>query len=223
MIDDREGQGFRQVGSLIHTTGNLRLRSGSTPTEQPQSSATTGRQSLAARGSSSTGPQLGATAAGSLQSEAAETDRQLLASLPPSVACALRERVVDRTTQAYGFDCEFVGYALDRKIQEDDRIATLARAEAALRPAPAEVVKSELARLKVTTKARAEAAEDLALTMAAYAEYLREYPADVVRDALRWWARNEKWWPAWAELKDLLERRVKRRRALAEALRRASL
>ena len=56
------------------------------------------------------------------------------------------------------------------------------------------------------------------LTMAAYAEYLAEYPADVVIDALRWWARVEKWWPAWSELKELLDRRVIRRKALRKAL-----
>lgn len=130
---------------------------------------------------------------------------------------ALREEVIDRTTEAFGFDVEFRGYRqIDAPVADIDR--ALALVDDSLASASPQLIKAELARLRVTTKARAEGADDLRMTMAAYAEYLTEYPADVVVDALRWWARVEKWWPAWAELKELLDRRVLKRKALRKAL-----
>ena len=75
-------------------------------------------------------------------------------------------------------------------------------------------------RLKLRTKNRAQSEKELAFQIAIYADDLAEYPQDVVVGALRYWAKNEKWWPAWAELKALLDARVNRRLALIEALRR---
>ncbi|KKM12092.1 hypothetical protein LCGC14_1720340, partial [marine sediment metagenome] len=63
--------------------------------------------------------------------------------------------------------------------------------------------------------------EDLAALIAIYAEELAEYPLDVVRDACRTWARREKWFPAWADLRALCEERVMKRRDLLMALRRS--
>jgi len=40
----------------------------------------------------------------------------------------------------------------------------------------------------------------------------------VVIDACRYWARAETWFPSWAELKDQLDARVKRRRRLRDAV-----
>ncbi len=99
-----------------------------------------------------------------------------------------------------------------------DLAASLALVDGALRPAPKTVIQSELARLRVMTKSRNENQADLTMTAAAYADALAEYPADVVADALRNWAACEKWWPAWAELKDRLDRGVRKRRALRAAL-----
>jgi hypothetical protein len=116
---------------------------------------------------------------------------------------------------------ELVSYNVGEAPLEDIKRA-LWMVEQTLRPAPSVTIVNELARLKVTTKSRAEAGEDLTLMLAAYAEYLSEYPSDVVVDAMRAWARNEKFWPAWSELKESLDWRVKKRRAIQAGLRRAA-
>lgn len=223
MDDHREERGFQPIGSLTKQAANSLSPTVSTPTPSPRNSATIGLVSPAARDSRPIGRQHGEIAVvrspgaeGKLPSPA-QVDQNLLASLPRSVASALRERIIDRSTPEYGWDCEFVGY-YQIDAPEADVAEALMQTNATLIPVPGEVVKAELARLKVTTKSRAESGDDLKLTLAAYAEYLAEYPADVVVDALRWWARNEKWWPAWAELKELLDRRVRRRKALKLAL-----
>lgn len=226
---DREERGFRPIGSLTPPIENSRTVSASTQTTPSMSSATSGLPSPESAGQRSIGRRRGATDAATLPSvkeafaanNPTLVDRSLLASLPPCVTSALVPVRVDHSTERYGYDAEIVSYTVGNAPLEEIKRA-LWMVEYTLRPTPDAKVKSELARLKVTTKSRAEAGEDLALALAAYAEYLAKYPEDVVVDALRYWARNETWWPSWSELKGLLDYRVKKRRALRDALQRAA-
>lgn len=224
-----EDRGFRQIGSLTTPIENLRVISDSTPTTQSSSSAIIGQESQAREGLRLAGPERGVIAAEKLPSvreafaanNPALVDKSLWASLPRSVTSALEPVTVDISTERYGYEVELVSFNVGDAPAEDLKRA-LWMVEKTLRPAPKVVVQSELARLKVTTKSRAENGEDLSLMLAAYAEYLEEYPADVMVDAMRAWARNEKWWPAWSELKESLDWRVKKRRALQAGLGRAA-
>lgn len=118
----------------------------------------------------------------------------------------------------FGWDGEIQRYELVTIPPASDLETAAAMIEAATRPAAPNVVKSELARLRATTISRNTEASDLALTFAAYADALSEYPADVVIDTCRFWGRNEKWWPALAELRARMDRKYRRRRLLAEAI-----
>lgn len=122
----------------------------------------------------------------------------------------------------HGFDCELLGFEMTGAPPAGDVHSALETLRKAMAPAPTRVIASEIARLRVMTKSRAESDEDLQLMAAAYVEELAAYPADVVIDACRTWARREKFWPAWHELQEMLDRRVKKRRAMLEALERAA-
>jgi hypothetical protein len=141
-------------------------------------------------------------------------------SLPQSAKSSLVAVYEDRTTAEYGWDQVLTGYQCRHDVPLADRAAALAILDVALSPAPVEAVAREVTRLRMMTKARAEDATDTKFMAAAYMEELTRYPADIVSDALRFWARNEKWWPAWSELRDLLDARVRRRRAMKAALER---
>ncbi len=147
-----------------------------------------------------------------------EVDHRAEASLPPSVRSALRENVRE-WSGSHGFDFELLGFHFAGAPEADVR-AGLAVLEAIDRPCPLPIAEKAIATLRVRTKARAGDAADTALMLAIFSEDVGDYPPDVVVDGCKGWARSEKWFPAWAELKDYLDRRVKRRRLMAEALRR---
>jgi hypothetical protein len=81
------------------------------------------------------------------------------------------------------------------------------------------VVEQELLRLKLKTASRNLTDQEVGLQVSIYAEDLACYPEDSVVGVLRQWATEHKWWPAWAEIKGLLDERCERRRAMREALR----
>jgi hypothetical protein len=131
--------------------------------------------------------------------------------------------IAERTEPAYGpdgYDERLVGYELTRPIPADDAEEALAILAEANQPADEAFIVQELTRMRMLTKARPQDSTDLTLMAAAYAEEMAAYPADVIRSACRKWAAMEKWWPSWAELKDLLEFRMRRRKAMLEALQR---
>lgn len=141
-------------------------------------------------------------------------------SLPRSVKSSLEPIYETRSDPEYGWDQELVGYRPRHKIPAEDRDTAIAILETANTPAPVKLVAREIARLRVMTKSRAGSETDDEIMAAAYLEELARYPADVVTDALRYWTRNEKWWPSWSELRDLLDFRVRRRARMLSALKR---
>lgn len=145
------------------------------------------------------------------------TDRVLVASLPPLVASSLTERRRSFVDPVYGFDTILDGYSLGECPREDLAVARELVAHTLL-PAAQNIIVSELARMRMMTKARPEAEGDLRLLGAGFAEEIRKYPSDVIRGACRKWSRTEKWWPSLAELTALLDRAVARRKFLEEAM-----
>lgn len=215
-----EEPGLRPIGSLVQRIASSLMPADSTPARLPTSSPTTGAPKQAPERSNAIGPQPGATGADASTSPAA-VDRNLLASLPPSVAFALRETAREFVDPAYGFDCEFVGYTLVNSIPARDRKTALGILGAALIPADPAFVLRELARLRASTKARAEPDDEVAMRFQVLAEVCQDFPPDVVRHALRAWAKRELFFPSLAELLDELQRASKRRRALLDCVSRA--
>lgn len=126
----------------------------------------------------------------------------------------------ETTTAEYGFDFEVAGYDFS-KASHADLEEALPILEAVNQPCPPDIAAKAVGALKVRTVARKEQQDDLSLTVAVFTEDLMDYPPDVVIDACRRWASKEKWFPSWAELKDLLDYKAGKRRKILEALRKA--
>lgn len=225
-----EEHGLRPIGSLPLTIGSSRRALASIPNGSLANSATTGARSPTDQGRErSTGRQLSATAAASLRPvvEAMEggdpyrIDKVLLASLPRSVASALRQLKRTWSDPEYGYDFEITGYELTGPVPAGDLAIACEMVAHCLSRVPEATLKAELARLRVSTKSRAEVDDDLAMGFQVYAEECAKYPADVVRDALRSLGRMEKFYPALSEVRDQLQRRGRARKALLAALKAA--
>lgn len=94
----------------------------------------------------------------------------------------------------------------------------LADIERLLLPAPASAIEGWLAELSVITARRQDDEFAEELRVAAYASRLRQYPADVVKEALL--RRTWKFWPSWAELEEVCRSLVAPRSAMIAAMRR---
>lgn len=78
----------------------------------------------------------------------------------------------------------------------------------------------ELLRLRDMTIRKAEEGVDWQVTLDNWLDVLAPYPADIVLWAINFWLNNERFWPAWAEFKNLIDRRVAARAACMGALQR---
>jgi hypothetical protein len=86
---------------------------------------------------------------------------------------------------------------------------------------PIEGIIAALTNVRVLTISRASTSEDLDLTLAAFADALSEYPADIIRKALRDWPRNHKYWPTLAEIRTSMEPLLRERGMISDAIDRA--
>ena len=90
----------------------------------------------------------------------------------------------------------------------------------ACQPMPRSDMLKSLAVLRAMTAKRPETDDDQELQFNAYARALAEYPADVTRYVLETQPGLSKWWPAWAELAERLDRLSNRRKRMLDALER---
>jgi len=227
-MDDHqsEGRGLTAAGSLRLPTGTSPYNSDSNRKPWRQSSETTGLRSLAQRDASATGRQLSETVADRSLSIAQAVakgdpeavDRAILASLPPSIVSTLQPTHRDYIDPVYGFDTEFLGYALRGEVPAGDLMQARQIVGQHLRPGDEALIKREIARLRVSTKSRAESDDDMAMGFQVIAEECAEYPPDVVQWGLRSWARSEVFYPSLAEIRERLQRGARRRKALLAAL-----
>jgi len=88
----------------------------------------------------------------------------------------------------------------------------------AMMPAERKLIISELTRLRMVTKSRNGAEEDLAACLAAYADELIEYPRDVLVSTLRHFGITAVFWPALAEIVSAMDATLAWRRNIAEVL-----
>ncbi len=152
-----------------------------------------------------------------------QIDQALQAWLPPSIASAIEPIWHTRPgpDPEIWDDAYIANYRLADGLKADADAARSALALLELLDVHAErrEYAKAVGRLKVLTISRAPTAEDLALQIDSLATEMTEYPIDVARGACKAWARAEKFFPAWAELRALCEERVMLRRSLARALR----
>lgn len=143
--------------------------------------------------------------------------RDPAALLPLHVTSQL-DTTWETNNTGYGWDGCVSGYALLGPIAENDLAQAVKRVENWLEPAPPQLILAELTRVRALTISRDQSTADLELVAAAYADELREYPADVVREVLREWPRTHRFWPTLCELVERMEHLVIPRKALLEAL-----
>ena len=93
--------------------------------------------------------------------------------------------------------------------------------DAAMTPAAKNDLLPAIAMLWEMTSHAESGGDNLKLKFAGMAQNLMEYPADVAFEAIQRWQDQEKWWPAWADLKTECDRLVHRRRVTRDALARA--
>jgi len=112
-----------------------------------------------------------------------------------------------------------IGFVLNGWISDNDLRAVADVIRIACTAAPRGEVLRALALMRSSTIARPSAETDTVLILAAYADELDEFPGDAVLAAIRAWPRNNKFWPALAELIETIGPFWEQRRWLAEAIR----
>ena len=209
-------RGLRTIGSLTSKTGNtpsFEVTTGDGSRSRPGYSATA---TLPQARNTPIGMPRGVHGSGALTTSAVAiadpdgTDRAIVKSLPRSVASILHPILSG--------DCHRVGYCLDGEAPMGDLRSAREVVAGHLRPAPAAVIRQELARLRASTKARDEGDDDLAMRLQVLAEVCAEWPADVVVAALRGWAKAETFFPSLAEIRDALQRNGRPRQSMLRAI-----
>ena len=71
--------------------------------------------------------------------------------------------------------------------------------------------------LRLRTNSKPESTNDIAAMVTLYAGDMAEYPLDVVESACRDLARSSRWFPAWSDLYEAMEWRLRRRRLMLKA------
>ena len=222
------GRGFQRVGSLVPKISPLSPGSASTPEPSPTSSAISGTAFREQGGSKAIGmpptaiPAAGQPSARALAIVATASEGSLQHDparlLTPSMRSSL-ETTWNDAGDEYGWNGRVIRYELNQPRSAGELAEAIDIAEASLLPMSKREVLAELARVRAMTVSR-DISMDLQLVLAAYADELIKYPGDAVREVLRGWARDEKFWPSMSELIARLNRLVAPRHALLDGLRR---
>ncbi len=104
-------------------------------------------------------------------------------------------------------------------VSRQQAAAMLKPLEAFCMPCDAKFAARKLAEMRVLTAHRARDGSDVELLAAAYTHRLAEYPEDVVEEACNRWTDANKFWPTWADLKEELDKRMRGRKQIRDALR----
>ena len=139
-------------------------------------------------------------------------DRQAVSSLPPPLASCLEEKLGPR------YDLE--RYAI--KGADQLTLETLNEGRAVIlemsKPASDDMILQGLLKVRSLTASRGIGDADLDMTLEAFAEKLKEYPADATIQALNEAPDRSKWFPTWYELKDHIHYLSQHRRLILEAI-----
>lgn len=228
-VTPRGPSGLRPIGSLMPRISASPRSSVSTLDGPATSSATTGTPQAAPVRQSVIGRRPGATGVAARSNSLAEllrgeepavTDRGIRSQLAPYHA-SFCEPVLDE-------GCEVVGWRFlrdPRELSAEERQGAFVALEVlmpAMEPATADMVKRELVRLRMSCVPHNEAEDEAATRLQILGEECRNWPPDILRGALRGWARREKFFPTLAELRAELQRHSRCRRTLVAALQEAA-
>lgn len=218
-----EERGLTPLRSLVPKIEPLPSNSAFRQTGSGSNSEITGSESRALAASNSTGMRHGGTTAVALPSglqatlngaDAWATDKALIASLPLPVRSRLKSKV--------NHDFDLMGYELSGVVDADLAAEAHAVVCQSCVPADRAVILAEVTKCFAVTAARDHDETDMKATLAGMVDGLREFPADVIRDACRAYAKGNKWRPSLSELREYCWPRFRTRESLRAALRRAA-
>jgi hypothetical protein len=139
-------------------------------------------------------------------------DREAVSSLPPELASCLEEQLgPEYDLERYAIND---GGQLALEVLTEGRTAILDLSE----PAPDDMILQALLKLRSLTASRGIGDADLDMTLEAYAEKLKEYPADATIQALGEAPDRSKWFPTWYDLKTSIHYLSQHRRLILEAI-----
>lgn len=140
----------------------------------------------------------------------AQVEKIIKDSLPSSIyACMVPKVTTDFT---------LTGYIVSRPIPEQDRQQAIEILNEAMLPCSKDIAVQAMFALKVRTASTAAEREIAEERIGLYLADIIAYPKDIVIAACRAIADESRWFPAWADLRKGLERRLRERKCRLEAL-----
>ena len=139
-------------------------------------------------------------------------DHEAVSLLPPPLASCLEEQLGPE----YDLERYTINDAgqLTRETLNEGRTAILSLSE----PADDDMILQALLKLRSLTASRGIGDADLDMTLEAYAEKLKEYPADATIQALNEAPDRSKWFPTWFDLKTRIHYLSQHRRLILAAI-----
>ena len=216
----RSGEGFRKIGALLPQVSTMPENGASISAPKSSSSGTTTSPRGRPLPTSVPPGERGVAMRSSSPPSDLQVDLNLLASWPQRFVQWLENHEHRVPGDAGPL---LVAYKLPPvdTVHHEKLRAIVADLDAAMAPAPEDMVIMMLARVRKSTTARNEDRDDLDFSNEIYLEELSEFPEDVVEAACRYWCHHEKWWPSVMELRDQCRRRVRWRSVTRDALARA--
>ena len=140
--------------------------------------------------------------------------------MKPAVRLLLSSRWNASEPREYGWDEEVAEYELAAAPATDDLAAALDLVAAMHAPAGDGFVTAKLTELRLATLHRDLDGADMRALIKAYTHRLREYPVDVIGEAINRALRTQKFWPALPEITAIADRLLRPRATLKAALER---
>ncbi len=137
----------------------------------------------------------------------------MVESLTPCVVSSLREILNSRS--------EFMAYEF-AGAPADDIAAALLIVDFVNQPTPREITVMAVTTMKLRCGSKNQTREDLEASLTIMVSDLGQYPPDAVVCACRTCAEECRWFPAWADVLDILLPMVRRRRAMKKVLEQAA-
>lgn len=210
---------WRSAGDLTPNIGNRQTGSASTPSSRPVTSdhgppPSGSSMSIGMPLSRSTSSAVREMISAGADPEA--VDKAVMSGLPRSIVASVNE-TPSIWTDDYGYHQDFGSITFAGGPAHDLAAAT-ELVETAMTPISVPALREAMAYLRASTAGRNVGENEAALIVNVLAEECRSWPEDVVRAAIRGWARRERWFPTLSELREELHQHGRRRRALLDAL-----
>lgn len=215
MSSDRSNN-LTPIGNLTSKILPMRQNETRSSTQNGASSPTTALQTTSPAPTSTPIGGRGATTISSglrnalAEGNAESVDRALQALLVPSL-----KRLLDTQVTV---DYETIGYRARGPIPVDTKAEWSQLLSMLNAPSTSQLIAQEASRCLSLTASRQREGMDLDVMAQALMDELMEFPPDVVKTALRNWARREKWWPTLAEIREDCLRLCRIRRSLAAVM-----